>query len=137
MRICLVGSTHPCHNPRLVREADTLAQLGHDVRVVAPSFMPELAELDRRLMAKRIWRLQLVQEAGKSFFARLGSAGMRLRRRLARASFALTRNARLADYASCTHGPELAALTVSEPADWFIAHTQSVLPAAAAAARKT
>jgi hypothetical protein len=59
MKICLVGATHPCHNPRLVREADTLADAGHDVRVVTPSHS-ETARLRRRLVATRRWRFEPV-----------------------------------------------------------------------------
>src|SRR5581483_3595826 len=58
VRIRLVGATHPCHNPRLVREADTHAERGHDVRVVAVHTVPELVADDARLVASRRWRLQ-------------------------------------------------------------------------------
>ena len=60
MQIGLIGVAHPCHNPRLLREADSLAEMGHEVCVVAPSISPELAESDRRHMAMRRWRLKSV-----------------------------------------------------------------------------
>src|SRR6185295_16803786 len=60
MKVCLVGATHPCHNPRLTREADTLVEAGYDVRVVAPSIMSELREKDIRHLRERSWRLQSV-----------------------------------------------------------------------------
>jgi hypothetical protein len=53
MVICLVAAMHPCHNPRLIRKADCLAELGHHVRVVAPWFNSELVRKDEILMARR------------------------------------------------------------------------------------
>ena len=58
MRVCLIGATHPCHNPRLVREADALAERGHDVRVIAVRALPGLIADDEKLVASRGWRLQ-------------------------------------------------------------------------------
>jgi hypothetical protein len=34
MRVCLISSVHPWVNPRLVKEADALSDLGHEVFVV-------------------------------------------------------------------------------------------------------
>ena len=60
MRVCLIGATHPCHNPRLVREADTLAERGHEVRVIGVRTVPALMADDERLMSTRKWRLERV-----------------------------------------------------------------------------
>ncbi len=83
MRVCLVGATHPCHNPRLVREADSLAASGHTVRVVAPSFMPALAAKDGRLLAHRGWRFDSVDFQPLSWRRRASSIRIRGRRRVA------------------------------------------------------
>jgi glycosyltransferase involved in cell wall biosynthesis len=60
---------------------------------------------------------------------------MRARRRLASSAFDHLKCTKLAEFSSCTGLPELAKLAAAEPADWIIAHTQPVLPAAAAAAK--
>jgi glycosyltransferase involved in cell wall biosynthesis len=135
MRICLIGVTHPCHNPRLVREADSLADLGHDVRVIAPSFLPELARLDMQLMSKRHWRLQQVRLCSNSAYGRFSSFRMRARRRLASAAFNRRSYTRFAEWGASAAAGELRKLAISESADWFIAHTQAALPAAAMAAQ--
>ena len=80
MRICLIGATHPCHNPRLVREADTLAEHGHQVRVLGVRTVPELVADDDRLVATRKWRLQMASILRSN---RLRAARSRLRRALA------------------------------------------------------
>lgn len=135
MRICLIGVTHPCHNPRLVREADSLADLGHEVRVIAPSFSLELAHRDRQLMASRHWRLQRVELCSNSIYGWLCSFRMRARRRFAEAAFHRRANIRFAECGVSTGVRELQKLAISESADWFIAHSQAALPAAATAAR--
>lgn len=136
MRICLVGATHPCHNPRLVREADTLVEAGHDVRVVAPSFMPELAQKDIRLMSRRRWRLGTVdyvphslKGAGRSFFTRSG-------RRAFTELFKLTGSPRFAERAYAPAWRRMTALAIDEKADLFIAHAHAALSIAAAAATR-
>ncbi len=138
MRVLLVGATHPCHNPRLVREADTLAEAGHQVRVVAPSWVPELAEKDRRLLRGRRWRLETVDFVPES---RVGKARSRLilgRRRLARilANRLASPPPLLAAHAYTHAYPEMRRLASREPADWVVAHAQGALPVAAAAAAR-
>ncbi len=135
LRICLVGATHPSQNPRLVREADSLTEAGHQVRVVAPCFMIVLGESDRVLMCRRQWRLEQVdfRPLGAT---RLRSAILRGRRRLAGRLFPYFKNIALAAYSYALAGPELLKLASREPADWFIAHTQAALPVAAEAARR-
>ncbi|MGE0405140.1 MAG: glycosyltransferase [Candidatus Korobacteraceae bacterium] len=132
MRFCLIGATHPCHNPRLVREADSLAARGHEVRVVALAHVPSLAEQDARLIASRSWRLQtVVLHSGT-----MQTLWLRLSRKLARAGFSMLKRPALAEYAYCPAIAELTEAAVSEPADWYIAHTQPMLPVAAEAARR-
>lgn len=48
MRICLIGATHVSQSPRLLREADSLSEAGHDVRVIARSYIPVLTMQDTR-----------------------------------------------------------------------------------------
>src|SRR5271169_4880418 len=115
-RICLVGATHPCHNPRLVREADTLTEAGHQVRVVAPCFVVALAERDEVLMRRRRWRLEQL-DFRPSGATRFRSAILRGRRHLAAKLFPHFKSPVLADYGYVLGGPELLRLASREPAD--------------------
>lgn len=135
LRICLVGATNPCHNPRLVREADTLVHAGHQVRVVAHGAQSMLSKFDERLLCRRNWRLERIDLHPDVLMKRPHSLWMRARRRLASSAFDRLKWTKLAEYSSCTSLPELTKLAAAEPADWIIAHTQPVLPAAAAAAK--
>jgi len=135
LRICLVGATNPCHNPRLVREADTLVRAGHQVRVVALGVLPMLSEVDKRLLSRRSWTLERIDLHSDVLMKKPHSLWMRGRRRLASSAFDQLKWTRLAEYSSCASLPELTKLASAEPADWIIAHTQPALPAAAAAAK--
>ena len=46
MKICLITNTLVSYNPRLLKEADTLHENGHDVRVISVSNNSERAEAD-------------------------------------------------------------------------------------------
>jgi glycosyltransferase involved in cell wall biosynthesis len=142
VRICLVGAANVCNNPRLLREADMLSQQ-HDVRVVCQGSSREAAGADASLMASRSWQLQRVDHARADWLSpdRLGprwlrSVLVRGRRRLAEETFQYAKIEKLAEYSVCACQPELRRLACSEPADWFIAHAQPALPAAAAAAKR-
>lgn len=136
MRICLIGSTHFCHNPRLLREADSLANAGHDVRVVTPSFTPELDQRDQRQLARRKWRHQKIDYMSVGLGGNARSLYMRGRRRVALELQQRVGGLRLAEYAYTTAFPELRRRASMESADWFIAHAHAALPAAAYAARR-
>lgn len=135
MRICLIGITHPCHNPRLIREADSLVEAGHQVRVVAPCFMPEMEEKDQRLIARRKWSLERVDFRPIGWRGRFRALKTRGRRRVYKKYFGFSRSLRTAKKAYTLAYPELLKLALSERANWFIAHTQGALPIAAKAAK--
>ena len=138
MRVCLVGAAHPCHNPRLIREADALAESGHQVRVVTPCHSASLAAKDQRLMSRRKWRLQQVDFRPVGIFDRWRAFLIRGRRRAVNRcrSWLGIRGLGWAELAYTLALPELKRLAAAEPADWFIAHTQAALPVAAWAARR-
>jgi glycosyltransferase involved in cell wall biosynthesis len=126
----------------LLREADLLSQQ-HEVRVVCQGSSWAAAEVDARLLARRSWRLQRVDypradwlpsDVGRSEWLR--SLLARGRRRVAQESFRHIKTTTLAEFSVCACYPELRRLAFAQPADWFIAHTQPALPAAAAAARQ-
>jgi glycosyltransferase involved in cell wall biosynthesis len=136
MRVCLVGATHPSHNPRLVREADTLHAAGHDVRVVAPCVIPELAQRDARLVARRRWRIERAELCPTLWRGRLRRWLDRGRRRISALAFDATGSCAAAAASLLYDAPRMQALAESEPADWFIAHAHAALPVAARAARR-
>lgn len=136
MRICLIGATHVSHNPRLLREADSLSEAGHDVRVVTPSFIPELDQRDQRQLERRKWRHQKIDYLQRGFWGNVRSLFMRGRRRLAFELHERLGGQRLAEYSYTTALPELRRQASLESADWFIAHAHAALPAAAYAARR-
>ncbi len=54
-RICIVTGSHLCRNPRVVKEADALANAGYDVRVLGPVFSEELRTEDETLLSDADW----------------------------------------------------------------------------------
>lgn len=133
LKICLVGTSPPSFTPRLVREADSLVEAGHEVRVVASNHLSWAGPREQALVGRRQWRLQMAdfRPIGvKKLRAALG----RGRRRIASALYRHFKSETLLPYAYALAGPELLQMARSEPADWFIAHTQAALPVAAAAA---
>ncbi len=141
LRICLIGAANPSNNPRLLREADLLSRQD-EVRVVCQGSSIAAAEADARLLARRSWRLERLDHRRADWLpsdatrpGRLCSVLVRGRRRLAEEAFRSIKTTKLAEYSVCTSLPELRRLACAESADWFIAHTQPALPAAAAAAR--
>ena len=142
MRICLIGAGNPSNNPRLLREADLLSQW-HDVRVLCAGSGRAFGEADTHLLARRSWNLHRIDSARADWMPSeighlewLQSVIARGRRRLAEEAFPYIKITRLAEYSCCATLPELRRLASAESADLFIAHTQPVLPAAAAAAKR-
>ena len=136
MRICLIGATHISQNPRLLREADSLSEAGHDVRVIAPSFVPALDAQDNRHLARRQWEYRAVDYQPVGVFGKMRSISVRGRRRLAHDLF---QKVKLPLLCEPGYTPALRAkirLASKEPADWFIAHAHPALPVAAAAAKR-
>lgn len=127
MKICLIGATHPSFNPRIIREADTLAQEGHEVRVVAPCFMSGHAESDKRLLSSRKWRLETAD-----FRTGFWSIYVRGHRKLSRKIFDHIGWPSVHAYSSASRW--LTKIAAAQSADWYIAHAHRALPIAAAAA---
>lgn len=135
-RICLVSPFHVSFHPRLLREADSLQEAGHQVRVVCRQTDAVLVERDRRTMEKREWRLQsldLCKDRGGRNLWVIESIRSKFADGLFRVGLG---NTRLGIRGYVKGLGRLVELAASEPADWFIAHTQPALPVAAAAARQ-
>jgi glycosyltransferase involved in cell wall biosynthesis len=119
-----------------VREADALAERGHEVRVIAVRTLPQLIADDERLVASRRWRLQSASILRSPWPRRVRAVPHRLRRAMAAAAFRRTGSSGAAENALCEAAPQLLRFALAEPADWFVAHTQPVLGVAARAARQ-
>jgi len=50
--VVLLTGNHLCHNPRVIKEASTLAAAGYEVRVFGAWFDSELKSKDETLLAK-------------------------------------------------------------------------------------
>ena len=135
-RFCLITPHHVSFQPRTLREADELHELGHEVRVVCRHSDPEMRASDLRSADSHGWRLQsvdlcrhgkqhrswLLEGVKGKVTGQLFSAGVKTIS-LAAASY-IRGFSRLVELAS------------AEPTDWYIAHTQSALPIAGQAARR-
>lgn len=135
-KICIVTTLHPAANPRGTRDADALAQAGHEVVFAYPRCHAQWLKFDEPLLRAAPWRAVAVDCLGAGAAAWRWRWG-RLRRRLwtqpevlARSKFGM---ARAAHYV----GPELAVLAQAERADLYLAHSHNALPAAHRAARNT
>ena len=136
-RVCLVTTGHPSTNPRLVKEADALAEAGYTVRVVAAKFWA-WADVADAAFDDRPWTVSYVRfgemESG------ISGAKIRLRHRAAREVAARVDPRRLPDTildrAAHYVTVDLRRLAEAVPADLYIAHNLGALPAAAAAARR-
>lgn len=134
-RLCLISHGEPAANPRLVRDADALAEAGYEVRVIATELMPHLKEHDRILADRAKWYYEPVVFSPR----RNGNPSwnyIRGRRRLAAALTGAWRSEGLVARAYGYANPELATLANKQPADLFIAYQHNSLPAASWAAAK-
>src|SRR5580692_5024949 len=59
VRVCIVTSEQLSSNPRVVKEADALAEAGCEVRVVACQWMDWARREDAALLQDRAWRCQI------------------------------------------------------------------------------
>ena len=136
MRFCLVTQHHLCNNPRLVKEADTLADAGHDVRVVWLDARPDLRARDDALLAGRGWRATPVAASREGVRGWIGWAWDGVRRELARRASDAGLGARWIAEEALERWPRaLERMVRREPAEVVVAHTLGALPPAARAAR--
>ncbi len=133
-RICLVTTGQPASNPRLVKEADALAEAGHDVHVVAAYSADWATNADQDLVRSRRWSQTFVDW-------RLGSAPWtfwktRLRHTAARLTAPWIGAPAAADAAISRVASELRRAASKVEADLYIAHNLGALPAAFHASRR-
>jgi glycosyltransferase involved in cell wall biosynthesis len=119
-----------------LREADTLAEAGHEVRVVCRQSDVTLRELDRLVMEGRRWKLQSLDLCRNGTVNRQWLTTAIKARGYERAFSAGFRTGNIASQAYVRGFGQLRRLAEKEPTDWFIAHTLPGLPIAAAAAAR-
>lgn len=132
-KICLMTPGQPSINPRLVKEADTLLEAGHDVHVLCSHVVEWADEADKKLLASRQWTCSYV--GGESHSWRY--EWTRLRHGLVR-KFPGDWHAGtwLGNCAVARVTPELLAAAEGHKADLYIAHYVAALVAAVRAAKK-
>lgn len=132
-RICLVTPGHVSSTPRIVKEADALAEAGYDVRVVAGRHYVPVDPLDEAVLGRAAWRCHRVDMHGRAR-VRLGSILRRL------AQFAAARmetpGIRLCAIAQDSINMRLYRAAAAVHADLFIGHCLGALPAVALAASR-
>ena len=121
-RILIISAGPLCRNPRIVKEAETLARAGHDVTVltVRNHSVTELADLE--LLRDAPYRRLVFDLIARDFFGRTGARLHRFRIWLARA---FVRH--LGWQSAHALGPvsKLLALARAHPADLTIVHTEA------------
>ncbi len=132
-KICLVTPGHVSSTPRLVKEADALAEAGYDVRVVAARHYRPNDPLDASVIDRARWRCQRVEASGRirirlwSIVRRLGQAA---------ASRIREPGTRLCAMAQNPVSLRILAAAAAEKSDLYVGHCLGALPAVALSARR-
>jgi len=131
--VCLVTPGQPSTNPRLVKEADALAEAGYDVQVVACKYQ-EWADAADAAFDDRDWAVRWLYYGPLA--SRVRDLWQRIRRRASREFVGITgTQPGLTERAFHYAIPELTRLVRKIPADLYIAHNLAALPAADRAAQ--
>jgi glycosyltransferase involved in cell wall biosynthesis len=134
-RVCLVTTSQPSANPRLVKEADALADAGCQVHVVGAHWVDWATEADAKLLARRRWTMSFV-DWRRSVNPALWWKS-RLRQHAAIATCRVAGPVRHVDELAMTRlAPELTREARRQRADLFIAHNLGALPVALDAAAR-
>jgi glycosyltransferase involved in cell wall biosynthesis len=134
-RLCIISPMHPCLNPRVVKEADALAEAGFSVSVVAPRYLTWADEADLALGVGK-W-----QRAAAPAFGPIAPFGDRIRELAERSGLALAlriglRSAAVLHSALHPATSALARAARAVDADLYIGHYPAGLAAAAVAAQR-
>lgn len=124
-RILILSGIQLSTNPRVVKEADTLAEAGYDVEVVGSLLEPSLASRDRHLYEDRKWKYTVLANA-----ASVSIAG-RFKWQWSRARFRFWRSAGRGRFVNPRQlgyvAPELLRYALDNPADLVILHVEQAL----------
>lgn len=132
-KVCLISPGHLGSNPRLVKEADALAEAGYEVQVIYGDSYPPARIRDAALIAHAKWKATAIPlKASRGRYI-----GRRLKQRSVRFLF---RTGWRSSWLACgAHHPLVPALCRAASgvrADLYIGHCLASLPAAVLAARR-
>jgi len=131
--ICLITPGHVSSTPRLVKNADSLAQAGYRVHVVAGAPSPKFDSLDNDIVAKARWGYTRVEtRSGPGVLLR--KAARLYSRRLVTFFGASTPS--IAEQAHYAHTKRLSCVAAGVRAQLYLGHCLAALPVAAHAAGK-
>jgi glycosyltransferase involved in cell wall biosynthesis len=122
-RIVLMSGNHLCHNPRVVKEADTLDAAGYQVEVLGCWFDPGMTDRDRKLLADRRWVFHAAIDTTNAGMSR--GVAHRARARVGRllgSRFKVSNHWELGAAA-----PELLHAATQTNADLYVAHSEQAL----------
>jgi hypothetical protein len=129
--VCLITWGHVASKPRLVKNADALAEAGYRVHVVASRTFRPAEPFDSQILATARWHITVVDSLGGAGVALRKLLRLLARKRMRRASSA---SIRLAARAHCAGVARMAAAAARVRADFYFGHSLAGLPAAAFAA---
>jgi glycosyltransferase involved in cell wall biosynthesis len=133
MKVCLLTTGQLSTDPRLLKEADALAEAGYQVTVLAAHWTTWAAETDAILLSRRSWECGYV--GGGPEDRRLLYGWTRLRHRMAgRLLPRLFKSQAVRHGALARVSPELRRTVQAVKSDLYIAHNLGALPAAVEAA---
>ena len=128
-RICIITPGQLGSNPRVVKEANALAEAGHVVTVICTKVLAAVEARDQAVMATAQFSVQRIA-FGKSLSWRVDRVVQVIATRL----FNLCPLPAIAERALSPMTRRLVKAAMHEPADLYIAHYPAALPAAAKAA---
>jgi glycosyltransferase involved in cell wall biosynthesis len=120
--ICILTGSHLCHNPRVIKEATTLAAAGYEVEVLGAWLDPELKRKDEMLAKSACFSFRPVIDLAEKGFKRQQSRAKSKAGRLAHRLLGFENRWQL--------GLAVSALTKAarqSKADFFIAHSEPAL----------
>lgn len=125
-RIVILSGIQLSTNPRVVKEADTLAGAGYDVEVVGATLESELVDRDRELFQNKAWTYTILLDAGSRRFAQQGRLFVaRARKRFFTELYARLGIATGGQLGEA--GPAMLRYCLAAPADIYIAHNPQSL----------
>ena len=125
-RVLILSGTQLSANPRVVKEADVLAEAGYRVEVVGGLFDSNLAEREHAIHESKRWDYKRLVDAGSDFGRdRLRWLWLRARRRISREAYARfgIESSRQLGYLA----PEMLAYAMERDADLTIVHNAAAV----------
>lgn len=135
-KICLLTTTQPTLNPRIVKEADALQQQGYEVVVVGSFWVSWAFKADQPLLKQKQWKFILV--GGSPYQNKVLFFWTKCRYKLSKILITIfpQLKEKLVLYFSSRAGVELMKEAVRQKADLYIAHNLGALPVAVQTSKK-